>query len=75
MALQLGCGGQPFTIGRDVLNVGSRRKVTPMLENDDALQEHIPTLTFGRPGQFDVPNVPDVSLRNATLSIMHSYFA
>ena len=40
-------------IGNDILDIGSRKALTKRQRGIQA--------EFGRPGQFDVPNVPDVS--------------
>ena len=60
MALEM--DGQSFTrIGTDILNLGSRRGYNNTKSHDNP-RDHITALTLGRPGQFDVPNVPNVRL-------------
>ena len=59
MALEM--DGQSFPrIGTDILNLGSRRGYNT--KSHDNPRDHITALTLGRPGQFDVPNVPNVRL-------------
>ena len=45
-------------IGNDILDIGSRKSIEQarLRNNKDKIQE------WGIPGQFDLPNVPDVSV-------------
>lgn len=51
----------PMVIGNDILSLGSRKQTRRA--NGDAP----PVDMFGAPGQFDVPNVPDVSSNGMTV--------
>lgn len=47
-------------IGCDLLDIGSRRAEQRRCQ-DSAGSHAPPTLSFGEPGAFDLPNVQDVS--------------
>lgn len=59
--MMMGDDRSDLVIGRDVLDLGSHRR-TNMVPgfSPEALCDHMTALNLGRPGQFDLPNVPDV---------------
>lgn len=55
-------GPEPPMIGGDILDIGSRKAQAKRQRGliGDALMSPAP-VTLGMPGQFDLPNVPNVS--------------
>lgn len=54
--------GSSLTIGNDILDIGSQKFDRQADERAIGSGAMIPRLALGEPGQFEVPNVADVSL-------------
>ena len=54
--------GSSFTIGDDILDIGSAKFDRRSDQRAIGSGAMIPSLALGEPGQFEVPNVADVSL-------------
>lgn len=54
--------GSSLTIGNDILDIGSQKFDRQADERAIGSGAMIPRLALGEPGQFEVPNVADVSV-------------
>jgi hypothetical protein len=54
--------GESLTIGNDILDIGSQKYDNQSDQRAIGSGAMIPKLALGEPGQFEVPNVADVSV-------------
>ena len=59
---QLNMFGESLTIGNDILDIGSQKYDNQSDQRAIGSGAMIPKLALGEPGQFEVPNVADVSV-------------
>ena len=60
--------GESLTIGNDILDIGSQKYDNQSDQRAIGSGAMIPKLALGEPGQFEVPNVADVSVRIVFIS-------
>ena len=65
--------GSSLTIGNDILDIGSQKFDRQADERAIGSGAMIPRLALGEPGQFEVPNVADVSLYFFHLGVILHY--
>ena len=66
--------GSSLTIGNDILDIGSQKFDRQADERAIGSGAMIPRLALGEPGQFEVPNVADVSLYFIFSSVLLQHY-